>query len=142
MARRSTEVKIEDKDSRDFGKTFIVTEMDADAAEWWAFRVLQAILGGDNGDDLKLVDFRAPLSELAPIAIKMGLKAIAGLPMEKAKPILDDMMGCVSVKIPDGTARKLMANDVEDIPTRLKLRGAMLELHTGFFAIGSGSTSG
>ncbi len=142
MARRTAEVHIDDKDSRDHGKTYVVKEMDAEAAEWWAFRVLQAILGGDNGDDLKLVDFRAPLSQLAPIAIKMGLKALAQLTPEKAKPIMDDMMACVSVKLPDGKVRDLVGGDIEEIATRIRLRGTMLELHTGFFAIGAESTSG
>lgn len=137
MARRTAEVHIDDKDSRDHGKTYVIKEMDAESAEWWAFRVLQAILGGDNGEDLKLVDFKAPLSELAPIAIKMGLKAIASLPPEKAKPIMDDMMSCVSMKLPDGNTRALTAGDIEEIPTRIRLRGKMLELHTGFFAIGA-----
>lgn len=137
MARRTTVVKIDDKGSRDYGKAYLVTEMDADAAEWWAFRVLQALLGGDNGEDLKLIDFKAPLSDLAPIALKMGLKSLAGMPHEKAKPILDDMMSCVQVQLPDGGARKLMPGDVEELATRLRLRGAMLELHTGFFALGT-----
>jgi hypothetical protein len=141
MARRTQDVKIEDANSRDNGKTYVVTEMDAERGEWWAFRVLQSILGGDNGDDLKLVDFKAPLAELAPIAIKMGLKALANLPPEKAKPILDDMMSCVSLRMPDGSVRTILPSDIEEISTRIKLRGVMLEMHTSFFSSGIGLTT-
>ncbi len=137
MARRTTELHIDDKDSRDHGKTYVVKEMDAEAAEWWAFRVLQVILRGDNGDDLKLIDFKAPLAEFAPIALKMGLTAISRLPAEDAKPILADMMSCVSVKLPDGSTRALMAGDVEEVLTRVMLRKEMLSIHTGFFSEGS-----
>lgn len=142
MARRREDVVIDDVNSRDHGKTYVITEMDAERGEWWSFRVLQAILGGSNGDDLKLIDFKAPLAELAPIAIKMGLTALSNLPPEKAKPILDEMMACVSVKMPDGTLRNMLPNDIEEIGTRVKLRGAMLELHTSFFSNGIGSITG
>ena len=132
MARRTSVVTIEDKDSRDFGKSFLLTEMDAETAEWWAFRVLQALLGSDAE-----IDFKAPLAQMA----RQGLGALAKLSPTQAKPLLDEMMDCVSVQLPGGKgSRQLLPNDIEEVATRVKLRGAMVELHTGFFDLGAAST--
>jgi len=131
MARRTKTVVIDDQDSRDAGKSFLITEMDAEGAEWWAFRVLQALLGSEAE-----IDFTAPLSQMA----RQGLGALAKLPPDQARPLLDEMMKCVRVQLPNGKdSRDLLPSDIEEIGTRVKLRGAMLELHTGFFALGAAS---
>ncbi|MGL4756300.1 MAG: hypothetical protein ACRCXB_28435 [Aeromonadaceae bacterium] len=129
---RRTET-IEIKDGRDAGKKYLITEMDAESAEWWAFRALQAIALADvdMGDMMKRDEqgqLQAPLSELAT----KGLKAIAGIPSSSAKPLLDEMMGCVSMIIPAGGTRALMAGDIEDVTTRITLRKAVMGLHLGF----------
>ncbi|MNO44423.1 hypothetical protein D3C76_346660 [compost metagenome] len=124
MARRTSVTKIEDKDSRDFGKSFLITEMDAEAAEWWAFRALQGIMGTDAE-----IDFKAPLSEMA----RQGLVAMARIPSSQAKPLFDEMMACVRVQLPDGkSSRDILPNDIEEVGTRIDLRAAVFELHTGF----------
>lgn len=131
MARRTEVVTIDDKDSRDAGKSFLITEMGSEAAEWWAFRVLQALLGSDAE-----IDFQAPLAQMA----RQGLGALAKLPPAQAKPLLDEMMSCVSVQLPgSGGTRKLLPDDIEEVTTRVKLRSKMVELHTGFFASGAES---
>lgn len=140
MARRTTTVTIEDTNSRDHGKNYLVTEMDAEAAEWWAFRILQALLGGKNGEVVKDLNFNAPLSEFAPMAIKLGLAALSSIPAEQAKPLLDEMMGCVSMKLQGNQSRPLLPGDIEDMMTRVQLRKAVLDIHTGFFSNGVGST--
>lgn len=127
MARRTQVVSIDDSKSRDAGKSFIVTEMDAEHAEWWAFRVLQAILGSDA-----VVDFQAPLAELA----RQGIGSLAKMPPVQAKPLLDEMMGCVSMALPGSGSRALLPNDIEEVATRVLLRKAVMELHVGFFDIG------
>lgn len=124
MARRTSVTTIDDKDSRDIGKSFLITEMDAEAAEWWAFRALQDVLGSDA-----VVDFGAPLAEMA----KQGLMAMSRIPPDQAKPLFDEMIGCVRVQLPDGkNSRDLLPGDIEEISTRLKLRRAVFEIHTGF----------
>lgn len=131
MARRTKVVVIDDADSRDVGKSFLVTEMDAESAEWWAFRVLQALLGSDAQ-----IDFSAPLAQMA----RQGLGALAKLPPDHARPLLEEMMSCVRMQLPDGkNSRDLLANDIEEVTTRIKLRSAILELHTSFFAVGAAS---
>lgn len=131
MARRTETVEI--KEGRDAGKKFLITEMSAEAAEWWAFRALQAIASADVdiGDMMKRDEqgqLQAPLSELAA----KGLKAIAGIPPASSKPLLDEMMACVSMLVPAGGSRPLLANDIEDVMTRFNLRKAVVELHLGF----------
>lgn len=132
MTRRTKIVVIDDVDSRDMGKSFLIMEMDAEAAEWWAFRVLQALLGSQAE-----IDFTAPLSQMA----RQGLGALAKLPPDQAKPLLAEMMACVRVQLPKGKdSRDLLPSDIEEVSTRVKLRGAVLELHTGFFDLGAVST--
>lgn len=124
--RRTKELTIDDKDSRDFGKTYLITEMSADAAEWWAFRVLQALLGSDSE-----IDFDAPFVQMA----KQGLAALGKLDPIKAKPLLDEMMECVQVKIKGG-ARDLIDGDIEEVKTRVLLRKEVFSLHVDFLTLG------
>lgn len=129
MARRTKDIEIKDKDSRDDGKTYVITEMSAEAAEWWAFRVLQAILGANVE-----IDLSAPLAQMAAA----GFKALGQLNPEKAKPLLDEMMKCVSVRLPDGKTRELFtgATDIEEVKTRMILRKEIFSLHVDFFQNG------
>lgn len=126
MARRTQEVTIE-QENRDKGKTFVVTEMPSEQAEWWAFRVMQALVGA-NAD----IAFDAPLAKLA----RAGLKAIGKIPADQAKPIFDEMMGCVSVKLPSGGTRPLLADDIEEVSTRMLLRIEVGKMHLDFFGGG------
>lgn len=128
MARRTKVLSIDDADSRDNGKSYLITEMSAESAEWWAFRVMQALLGSDAE-----IDFNAPLADVA----RKGLQAISMMDPEKAKPLLEEMMGCVQIQLPNGSAsRALLSGDVEEVKTRIALRKSVLELHTGFFMHG------
>jgi hypothetical protein len=127
MARRTKVVTIDAEDGRDHGKTFLITEMPADAAEWWSIRALQGILGANPDVDIDI--FSAPLSKIAGFAF-VGL---ARIPAEQLKPLMDEMKGCVSVLLPDGkTTRALLPNDVEDFMTWVELRKEVFEVLTGF----------
>lgn len=129
MARRTKVFKIDDAKSRDNGREYLITEMYAEDAEWWAFQVLQALLGEDAD-----IDFNAPLAQMA----RQGLAALGKLPPEKAKPLLDKMMTCVSVKLPNSNeSRDMLAGDIEEVKTRILIRKEVLELHIGFLELGS-----
>ena len=123
MARRTQVVTIDDQESRDHGKSYLITEMAAEQAEWWAFRALQGILGGDAE-----VNFNAPLAQLAA----QSFKAMASIPWNMAKPLMEEMMGCVKMSLPSNGSRELLDVDIEEVSTRLRLRQAVFELHTGF----------
>lgn len=132
MARRTKVVTIDSEKSRDHGKTFLITEMSADAAEWWAIRVTQGIVGANPDADFDI--FSGSLPRLANFAF-VGL---AKIPADQLKPLMDEMKSCVSVLLPDGkTSRPLLAGDVEDIMTWLELRKEVFEVLTGF-SVGGG----
>lgn len=127
MARRTKVVTIDAEKGRDHGKTFLVTEMSSDAAEWWAIRALQGILGANPDFDIDI--FSAPLAKIAGFAF-VGL---ARIPAEQLRPLMDEMKGCMSVLLPDGkTTRALLPNDVEDFMTWVELRKEVFEVLTGF----------
>jgi hypothetical protein len=131
MARRTKVIVIKDPRSRDDGKQFMVTEMDAESAEWWAIRVLQGLLGSNQDVDADI--FSAPLSKIAGLAF-IGL---AKMPAEQLKPLMDEMKPCIKVLLPDGkTSRDVLASDIEDISTWLELRKEVFGVLTGFFGSG------
>lgn len=120
--RRTETVEI--AEGRDAGKKFMITEMSAEAAEWWAFRALQAIAGADAE-----LNLQAPLADMAA----QGIKALAKVHPDQAKPLLDEMMGCVQILVPaTQKPRLLLDGDIEDVKTRFMLRKAVVELHLGF----------
>lgn len=120
--RRTETVEI--TEGRDAGKKYQITEMSAEAAEWWAFRALQAIAGADAE-----LNLQAPLSDMAA----QGIKALAKVHPDQAKPLLDEMMSCVQILVPaTQKPRPLLDGDIEDVKTRFMLRKAVVELHLGF----------
>lgn len=128
MARKS--VQVTGFDGRDEGKMFIITEMSAFAAEKWATRALLALArsGLDVPEDLAA-------EGMAGIA-RFGFGAIAGAKYEEIEPLLEEMLGCVQiapdpVKNPTLT-RALIEDDIEEVPTILRLRGEALKLHVDF----------
>lgn len=120
---RRTEI-VEIAEGRDTGKKYQITEMSAEAAEWWAFRALQAIAGADAE-----LNLQAPLADMAA----QGIKALAKVHPDQARPLLDEMMGCVQILVPaTQKPRPLLDGDIEDVKTRFMLRKAVVELHLGF----------
>ena len=120
--RRTETVEI--AEGRDAGKKYQITEMSAEAAEWWAFRALQAIAGADAE-----LNLQAPLADMAA----QGIKALAKVHPDQARPLLDEMMGCVQILVPaTQKPRPLLDGDIEDVKTRFMLRKAVVELHLGF----------
>ena len=129
---RRTEVYTVESNDRDNGKTFLITEMDADKSEKWAARALNALASSGIA-----VPDGAGLSELASI----GLDSFRGLPWGQVEPLLDEMFGCIqfipdpqrkTAQYPLGYPRPLHQSDIEEVMTRLKLRVRVLELHLGF----------
>jgi hypothetical protein len=137
MGRKVSCVAI-DAEGRDKGRTFLLTEMPATQAEAWAIRAFMAIAkGGAEIPD------QIPQS-IAGIAI-LGFKTLLGsMNYADAKPLLDEMMGCVQF-IPDPgqpkVIRNLVESDIEEVATRFYLRKQVFELHTDFFARAARSTS-
>lgn len=128
MARRTKVYTVKDEKSRDNGKSFVLTEMSDEAAEWWAFRVLQIVLGADGE-----INFDAPFEELARQFAKLGLTQLSKADPKIVKPLLDEMMACVSMQLPGGSVRALLPGDIEEVKTRVLLRKELLSLYFDFF---------
>lgn len=137
MARKTLVVTI-DAPGRDYGKSYLLTEMPASQAEKWAARALLAL----SRSGVEIPDSIASVG-LAGLAY-LGVKALAGLRFEDAEPLLDEMFRCVTF-IPDpmrpNILRGLIEDDIEEVLTRLKLRSELFTLMTGFSTPAAPSTS-
>lgn len=133
MARKTNIVRCEIA-GRDHGKQFFLTELPASQAEEWAMRCFLALAHSGVQVPEDLAD-----SGIAGIAV-VGLQALARIPFEEAKPLLDQMMSCVQY-MPDPSkpliVRAPMEEDIEEASTRIWLRGEVFELHTGFSVAGA-----
>lgn len=111
--------------NRDAGKVFRITEMPAAHAERWAGRALRALArsGVPLPDDIE----QAGMAELASV----GFRALAGVEDATFDSLMDEIMGCVSVKEPK-LIRDLTEDDIEEVSTRLTLRLEVFQLITGF----------
>lgn len=143
MARNTLNYTVTD-DGRDHGKVFVLTEMPAAQGEAWAMRALMAMM--NEGVQLPDGVIGAGMAGLA----EMGLTGLIGLRWEVVEPLLAEMMTCVQF-MPDPQRpqilRRLFDDDIEEIPTRIKLRAEVWKLHVGFLMAGNtpnsgGSTSG
>jgi len=127
--RRTKDVIIT-AEGRDKGKVFRITEMSATAGEEWALRAINAAIRGGA----KVPDGFQGVG-MAALAV-LGVKACLGMPWLDLKPLLDEMMACVTFVPPNmPTGRFMQADDIEEIATRLQLRQEVFELHTGFFTL-------
>jgi hypothetical protein len=133
MARKETTF-IADT-GRDTNKQFIITEMSASQAESWAFRVILAV--GNAG--IEIPEGLASQGMAGLMAI--GYMNLLKIPFDAAKPLLDDMMGCVQIVPSSSIRRQLIEEDIEEVVTRLQLRKAVWSLHMDFFLDENKSTS-
>ena len=118
---------------RDSGKEFIIRELPATQGEWWGIRALMALSRGNN--DLGFDPATAGLYELA----MLGLKGLPYANAAEIKPLLDEMMTCVSHR-PDPSkdlTRSIVPDDIEEIQTLLDIRQEWLSLHMGFLKPGA-----
>ena len=127
--RRTITVTIS-AEGRDKGKSYLITEMDAERAEDWGFRALNAISKAVGGFPDALLD--SGLSGIAAI----GISAFVRSDWATIKPLIDEMFTCIKMipvaSRPDIT-RNLVGSDIEEVATRLKLREEVLGLHLDFF---------
>lgn len=117
-------------EGRDKGRLYLITEMSATAGEWWATRILMALLGANVNVPENFKDMgMAALAEL-------GMKALGSLNPDTAKPLLDEMFDGIQFipdpKFPIKNVRPLIEEDIDEISTRLKLRMEVWQLNMGF----------
>jgi len=128
MARNTITYTVTDT-NRDQGKMFLITEMPSAQVEAWGVRAILALIDG-NVELPEGIEHEG----IAGIA-KIGIKALAGLRWEVAEPLMKEMFDCIQI-IPDpkrpNIFRPLIDQDIEEVMTRVKLRGEVWALHTGF----------
>ena len=133
MARKVMTYTVTDE-GRDKGKTFVLTEMPASKAESWAMRALLALMHG--GVEMPEGFERMGMAGMAEV----GMRALAGLRWELAEPLINEMFDCIQI-LPDPArpqvVRNLIEEDIEEPLTRIRLRGEVWKLHTGFLKAGA-----
>lgn len=136
--RRTSEVIIPaaaagERENRDAGKVFVLTEMAAMQAEAWATRMWLAL--ARNNVDIPSSALSSGWGGLMSYGIAVGLHGLTRVDYGDLKPLWDEMMGCCQIA-PDRAhrqvVRKLVEDDIEEVSTIFKLRDAVIELHTGF----------
>lgn len=128
---RKTAVVTITAEGRDAQKSFLITEMAAEQAEFWAVRALLALAksGVEVPDDIM---YRG----MAGVAA-MGIRAFGGISWADAKPLLDEVFGCIAFLPNPATPQTvitgpLVSSQIEEVSTRLRLREEVLSLHLGF----------
>lgn len=128
MALKTKLVTISEQ-GRDYGKTFLITELPAVKAEKWALRAL--LLAAQSGAQVP-DNLQSGIAGLAIIGIQ---SVIGGLRFADVEPLLDEMMACVQF-VPDLRSninpRPMIDEDTEEVATRFRLRQEWLDLHVGF----------
>lgn len=123
-------------EGRDRGRSYLLTEMPVMKAEKWSARLLLAM--GKSG--IEIPDDAIAAGAVGVLAV--GVANIGKIAFEDAEPLLDEMMACISF-VPDPAnkdvvdpeypfARPLLEDDIDELPTLLKLRSEVAELHVGF----------
>lgn len=149
MARKTKTVTVSGAaDNRDNGKQFFLTEMPADQAERWAFRLLLALASA--GGKLPQGALDAGMAGVAATmqnSLIVGLRSMAGLSFEDAEPLLATMFECVQYIPPTaGVAKQSIItgsnSQIEEVSTRLTLRWEVLQLHLNFSLDGLLSNTG
>jgi len=134
MARKTTVITISD-DGRDKGKKFRINEPPCYQID---NMVTRAVFGlGRAG-----VTIPAEIIQLgaAPTAYFIGTQ-FNKLPWRLGLQLADELMACVQ-RVETKLDRSLVEEDIEELTTRLKLKGEVLKLIFGFFAIAASQTSG
>lgn len=112
---------------RDHGKTFVITEMNAFQAEWWAIKLTLAL--GKAG--MELPD--SGVQGMAAIAAA-GFSVLLKLDPKDAKPLHDEMLECAKYEHQPGHPLLNIrdAGIVEDPRTILTLLKSVFKLHMDF----------
>ncbi len=133
---RETILYVVEDENRDKGKQFLVTEMSAADGERWAKDALHAL--AQSGVDLPEDYSKLTVAGVASI----GFKMLASVPGDVMNDITDRLMNCVEyIPDPDQPDIKrggkpprpqMLEDDIEEVMTRLKLKGVVFKLLTGF----------
>ena len=131
--------KIIDIEDRGKKLTFKVREMSATQLEDWTMRAVLVLAGA--GSDIPA---SGGVEGIGKYLAEHGLAAIGNVDYQKAKPLLDEMLGCcyrVIDKMEERVTPETADAYIEDMGTLFKLRLEALKVNLGFFGSGSKSAS-
>lgn len=132
--RKTKRVWINQDNSRDVGKLFLITEKPAVQAELWAHRALGALAMADS--DIPEEIRKGGIAGLAAV----GFDKLVNINLDYYQMLMDEMMECVEIisdplENPDKT-RPLKPDDIEEVATLMALRSEVFSLHAGFSIAG------
>jgi hypothetical protein len=135
VSRRDIDVTLEDRGNP---LRFKIREMPATRLESWLIRALIMIgpaLGKTGGEP-------ASVPEAASALLEGGLSRLEGIDFAKAKPLLDELLGCCSRVLDSGhlqqCAPETVDGYIEDVRTLFALRMEALKLNLAFFGLAPG----
>lgn len=113
---------------------FVIRQMPASKLEWWIFRAIQVL-----GPSLE-VPQEDGVEGIGKALADKGFAALSNIDPEKAKPLLDEMLGTASRQL-DGAEYPVSIDSVDgyisDITTLFKLRIECFKVNLSFFGNGS-----
>jgi hypothetical protein len=117
--------------NRDKGKLFRLTEWPAMKAEQWGMRMMLA--SNKSSGQLPLNLSGIGMEGIAILGINTFLRA--DIVPETLIPLLDELLQCVQYiadKAKPDVVSNLLPDDIEEVATRMWLRGEVLSLHLNF----------
>ena len=134
--RQEKRITIEDRGNK---LEFVIREMSATQLEDWTMRAVLVLAGA--GSDIPA---GGGVEGISKYLAEHGLAAIGAVDYAKAKPLLDEMLGCAS-RVVDRVEERVTPETadayIEDMATLFKLRMEALKLNFAFFQGGAPSGS-
>lgn len=157
MARKEKIFTVEAK-NRDHGKSFKIVEMSARQAEEWAIRVACAVmgtgvnvpdgvmnalskLGAEKPEDPAARELHDAVMANGMVALaKFGITALAKVPFEESKPLMDELLSCVSFVYDPAKQASIPLDEshIEEASTWFRLKTEAFKLHVDFLSATAG----
>ncbi|HCO3755865.1 hypothetical protein KVQ01_11120 [Escherichia coli] len=144
--------------NRDYGKSFKIVEMPSRKAEEWAIRVVCAVmgtgvnvpdsvmnaigkLGAEKPEDPAARELYDAVMANGMVALaKFGITALAKVPFAESKPLMDELLSCVSFVYDPVKQATIPLDDshVEEASTWFRLKTEAFKLHVDFLSATAG----
>lgn len=116
-----------ERDNRDAGRSYLLTEMPALQAERWGRRAVGAMSRQE-------LDVREEFGKLGMLGFYLlGLQALAAGDMDAIDTLMDEMLPQIQIIESQAVTRPLGGDgDIWEVSTLILLRKELIELHMGF----------
>jgi hypothetical protein len=116
-----------ERENRDAGKTYLLTEMPALQAERWGRHAIAACSRND-------LDLKGEVAKLGLLGFYLvGFQALAGGDIHAVDALMDQMLTCIKIVESPTVARPLGGDgDICEVATLVTLRKELIELHLSF----------